>query len=72
MGTVGEEVGAPAREPGPHACHHVIGMVPMQVAGDRGGFANLVHIDELRRIRTYGGVVFNFCPKCGGLIELEG
>jgi hypothetical protein len=44
-------------------------MVPMQVARDRGGFANLVYIDELRLIRVYGGLVFNFCPNCGGRIE---
>lgn len=52
-------------------CHHVIGMVLMQVARDRGGFADLVNIDELRLIRVYGGLVFNFCRNSGRRIEVE-
>jgi hypothetical protein len=58
-----------SQEPGPRACHHVIGLVPIQATGDRCGFSNVVHIDELRRIKVYGGIVFNFCPNCGGKIE---
>lgn len=53
------------KEAAKRSCHHVIGLVPIQAAEKLSGYGNIVHIDELRRLSTYGGVTFDFCPMCG-------
>lgn len=37
----------------------------MQAAEKLSGYGNIVHIDELRLLSTYGGITFDFCPMCG-------